>query len=108
MGFFDSIGDFFSDAFGTIKDGIGDVFHTGTDILKTGIGAVTVLGGKVVDGVSGIGNKVIDTAGGIANRVGNIAENTIDKTTSFLTSPLTLLVVAGAAIILLPKLLEKY
>jgi phage-related protein len=93
---FGSVGDVFKSGFDTVKGGISGVFNTGADLAK-----------GVIGGGFGLANKVVDTAGGVANRVGNIADKTIGKFSDFLTSPFTLLIVAGVAILVLPKVLEN-
>lgn len=110
MGFFDSIGGFFSDAGHWIKGAAESVWDTASGVVTT-----------VYDDAKGVVSGVKDTQDNIVKTVGHSVDNVVDKgsevvqkgedvigdtvegVTGFLSSPGFLLVAAGGLYILMSR-----
>ena len=101
---------FFGDIFGSIKDVGGSLFGTVKD-----------LGGSVFGGIKDITAPIFGAVGGLLNRAGGLVNKNLDRLDSvadsatnaigglgsFLSSPLMWVGLGLAAVIILPKVLDK-
>jgi phage-related protein len=113
MGIFDSFGDLFSgvkDTFGSVFNGIKDAGSGLYNSVLKPIGEKAWGFGQGilnrVDKIQGVGDKLIDASGQVAGGLGNTAEG-LGNFLGGKSNILLYLALGGAALIILPKIVDK-